>query len=135
MKKYLALLAAGFILTGCGVSDSDTQVTETSSAVSSSVAEETVAVTIHVSVDGEEIEGGTKEVEVEPGAILLDVMKENYEIVEKDTFIESINGHEQDVEASKYWLFDLNGEMAPAGANDTELQEGDVVEWKLEPLS
>lgn len=130
MKKLLALLATGFILTGCMGPESDTEV-DISNEISS-VVEDAVSVTISVTVDGELIEDGTKELEVEAGSILLDVMKDAFEIEETNTFIDSINGHEQDADAGRYWLFDVNGEMAPAGANDTELEEGDVVEWKLE---
>lgn len=134
MKKYLMLFTAGFILAGCQ-SPQETQESVSETVISSSVAEEeTITVTIRISIDGEEIEGGSKELEVAEGANLLDVMKENYDVEETDTFITAIEGHEQDTEAGKYWLFDLNGEMAPVGASDTELQEGDVVEWKLEAM-
>ncbi|MGP6139910.1 MULTISPECIES: DUF4430 domain-containing protein [unclassified Jeotgalibaca] len=132
MKKYLFLLASGFILAGC----QSPQTTEESISEStiSSVMAETITVTMRMSIDGEEVEGGSQEIQVEEGAILLDVMKENYDIEETDGFITSIDGQEQDTEAGKYWLFDINGEMAPVGANETELQEGDVVEWKLEAM-
>lgn len=59
-------------------------------------------------------------------------MEEHYELEEADGFISAINGHEQDEEAGKYWLFDLNGEMAEVGAAELELSDGDLVEWKLE---
>lgn len=134
MKTYLMLFTAGFILAGCQ-SPQETQESVSETVISSSVAEEeTITVTIQISIDGEEIEGVSKELEVAEGANLLDVMKENYDVEETDTFITAIEGHEQDTEAGKYWLFDLNGEMAPVGASDTELQEGDVVEWKLEAM-
>ena len=130
MKKFLALLAAGFVLTGC--STTDTAVESSSEAVVSSVVEESISVTIQISVDGESVDDLTKTLEVEEGAILLDVMKEHYEIEETDTFINTINGYQQDDANGKYWLFDVNGEMGMKGANETELQEGDVIEWKLE---
>lgn len=132
MKKILALLAAGFVLTGC--STTDTAVESSSEAAVSSVVEESISVTIQVSVDGEGVDDLTKTLEVEEGAILLDVMKEHYEIEETDTFINTINGYQQDDANGKYWLFDVNGEMGMKGANETELQEGDVIEWKLEKI-
>lgn len=142
MKKLLTFLTAGLILAGCsadtGNESQSSAVSDeavSSTAVASSEAKETVAVTITISVDGKEIEDGTQQLEVEPDMNLLEVMKENYDIEEENAFITSINGHKQDEEAGKYWLFDINGEMAPAGANDTKLQEGDTVEWKLEAIS
>lgn len=135
MKKFWMLLAVGFVLTGCADTQGAGNNNDSSSEVTSSQEKaEVVHVTISVSVDGEAIDDGTQELELEEGTNLLEAMKEHYEIEETDTFITAINGHSQDTDAGKYWLFDLNGEMAPTGANDTVLQEGDVVEWKLEAM-
>ena len=138
MKKWLLLLSASFILTACGEQTTETS-TDTTSQETSSVIEDastedvvTVEVTISVTEDGELIENGEQVVEVEEGALLLDVMKENFEIEETDTFINAINGVEQDATANKWWLFDVNGEMAQKGAAETELNAGDLIEWKLE---
>lgn len=138
MKKWLLLLSASFILTACGEQTTETS-TDTTSQETSSVVEDastedavTVEVTISVTEDGELIENGEQVVEVEEGALLLDVMKENFEIEETDTFINAINGVEQDATANKWWLFDVNGEMAQKGAAETELKAGDLIEWKLE---
>lgn len=138
MKKWLLLLSASFILTACGEQTTETS-TDTTSQETSSVIEDastedavTVEVTISVTEDGELIENGEQVVEVEEGALLLDVMKENFEIEETDTFINAINGVEQDANANKWWLFDVNGEMAQKGAAETELKAGDLIEWKLE---
>lgn len=138
MKKWLLLLSASFILTACGEQTTETS-TDTTSQETSSVIEDastedavTVEVTISVTEDGELIENGEQVVEVEEGALLLDVMKENFEIEETDTFINAINGVEQDANANKWWFFDVNGEMAQAGAAETELKAGDLIEWKLE---
>ena len=30
------------------------------------------------------------------------------------------------------WLFDVNGEMSQVGANQVDLKQGDVIDWKLE---
>lgn len=135
MKKWLLLFAASSVLAACGQEapqDGNAErLSESSSAVASQAGEETVAVTIRVSVEGEEVEGGNLATEVEEGALLLDVMKENFEVEESDLFITSINGVAQDTEAGKYWLFDVNGEMAMVGAHQYELQEGDLIEWNL----
>lgn len=132
MKNYLLLLSAGLILASCQAPTTNDEAA--SDVAISSTVNETITVNIQVTVDGEEIEDGNRELKIEPGSFLLDVMKEHYDIVEEKTFITEIAGYKQDTEAGKYWLFDLNGEMAPTGAADTKLQEGDSVEWKLEAL-
>lgn len=136
MRKWLLLAASTLVLAGCGQTDTATvESVEPVSSVAESVAVEEgtlVNATIKVTVDGEAIDDGEQEVEVEEGALLLDVMEEYYEIEETDTFISSINGHEQDADANKWWLFDVNGEMGELGAADLEVKEGDLIEWKLE---
>ena len=135
MKKIWMLFIAGFILTGCadaGNNALDSAENQSSVKVSSSVkSEEAISVTIQVTDEGKLIEEGTKTVEVEAGTNLLEAMKSNFEIEEDNGFITSINGHEQDDQAKKYWLFDINGEESMVGAGDLELQEGDLVEFHL----
>ncbi|MGP6146737.1 DUF4430 domain-containing protein [Jeotgalibaca sp. A122] len=126
MKKWFLLLFAGATLTACG--------TKTEAVDSTVESADLSEVTINVSVEGELIEAGSVTAEVEPGEFLLDVMKEEFEVVDEDNFITTINGYEQDAEAGKYWLFDLNGEMAPVGAHELELSDGDVVDFDLAGL-
>lgn len=133
MKKWLALLLASFTLASCSTTAQAPQSESASTGTVTQSAEtpDTAAVTIQVSVEGEEVEGGNLSTEVEPGTILMDVMKEEFEIEETDGFISSINGHAQDEKEGKYWLYNVNGEMAQVGANDYELQDGDLVEFNL----
>lgn len=132
MKKWLLLFFASITLAACGTTATD-DVDTSSVSESAGVQEDPEAstVTISIAVDGKEIEDGSKTIEIESGAILLDVLKENYEIVEENGFITSINGHEQDEDAGKYWLFDVNGEMGLVGAEEQELNAGDLVEFNL----
>lgn len=136
MKKWLLLTASALFLVGCGeVETPPAESVESMSSTAESVAvveDAMVSATIKVTVDGEAIDDGEQEVEVEEGTMLLDVMEEYYEIEETDTFISSINGHAQDADANKWWLFDVNGEMSEVGAADLEVKEGDLIEWKLE---
>lgn len=135
MKKWLLLFAASATLAACSQETpqdgSAERLLDSSSAVTSQTAEETVAVTIRVSVEGEEVEGGNLSTEVAEGTLLLDLMKDEFEVEETETFITSINGHVQDEEAGKYWMFDVNGEMGMVGASQYEVQEGDLIEWNL----
>lgn len=137
MKKLVLALSLSFILYGCSTTETADISSEgiISSEVVSSEAKETVAATISLTDGGTVIAGSEKTVEVEAGTNLLDIMKENYEIEEAEGFITTIDGHSQ-VEASeetkaKYWLFDINGEPSMVGANEVELQEGDIIVWNL----
>jgi len=137
MKKLLLALSLSFVLYGCSTTetaDTSSEAIVSSEAVSSE-AKATVAATISLTDGGTVIADSEKTVEVEAGTNLLEIMKENYEIEEAEGFITVIDGHSQ-VEASeetkaKYWLFDINGEPAMVGANEVELQEGDVIVWNL----
>ncbi|UJF15325.1 DUF4430 domain-containing protein [Jeotgalibaca sp. MA1X17-3] len=136
MKKLWILFAAGFILTGCadaGNNAANSAETQSNIEISSSIKNENaISVTISVMEDGKLIEDGTKSLELEEGTTLLEAMKANFDIEEDNDFITSINGQEQDNEANKYWLFDINGEESMVGAADVELQEDDFVEFNLE---
>lgn len=132
MKKLLLL--STLLLVGCGQTTNETADVSAPVTIESSseVEVQELLVSISVTVDGEVIEEGDVEVEVEEGQNLLEVMKENFDIEEADGFISSINGYEQDDAEGKYWLYDVNGEMAEVGAADFELSDGDQIEWKLE---
>ena len=137
MKKLLLVLSLSFVLYGCSTTETfDTSSEELvlSEEVSSEAAE-TVSVTISLTDGGTVIVGSEKTVEVEAGANLLAVMRENYAIEEADGFITAIDGQTQVEETAetkaKYWLFDVNGEPSMVGAADVALQEGDVIVWNL----
>ena len=137
MKKLLLVLSLSFVLYGCSTTetlDTSSEGIVFSEEVSSEAAE-TVSVTISLTDGGTVIAGSEKTIEVEAGANLLAVMKENYTIEEADGFITAIDGQTQveqtaDTKA-KYWLFDVNGEPSMVGAADVALQEGDVIVWNL----
>ncbi|MBG9982106.1 DUF4430 domain-containing protein [Aerococcaceae bacterium DSM 111020] len=101
------------------------------SAISAEDGEEVTA-TISIIIDGEEQSELSQEVIVQEGTTLMEAMEEYFDIEYSDGMITSIDSHEQDVDAGRYWLYDVNGEMATVGAGDYELAEGDLVEWKLE---
>lgn len=128
MKKALhmfsALLLAAGILAGCGTTEQPPQQNQQEQQQTEQ------QVTITLSEDGEEI--SSKEVSFEEGDNLLDVMRENFEIEEDGGFITAIDGHAQDENANKYWLFTVNGEMSQVGANELELKEGDEVVFNLQ---
>lgn len=96
---------------------------------SSEVAEEAVAITISQNHNEEVI--SEEEVIIKEGAILLDILKENFDIEEEGGLISSIEGIEQDEDQGKYWFYSVNGEEAPVGAGEYELSVGDKVNFDL----
>lgn len=138
LRKLFLVAATGFVLVGCGNEEAtdteeDTSVETPSDNDSDTASDaETVNATIHIVIDGETIADLSKEVIAEEGMYLLDVMHENYDIGEEGTFIYSIEGYEQDLDAERYWLSYSEGEMLMVGAADYELEDGEEIEWRLE---
>ena len=137
MKKLLLALSLSLVLFGCAPTEEaeTSSILQESTVAASSEAAETVSVSISLTDGGTIIAGSEKTIEVEAGANLLAVMKENYTIEEADGFITAIDGQTQveqtaDTKA-KYSLFDVNGEPSMVGAADVALQEGDVIVWNL----
>lgn len=134
--KLGLIVATTFSLVACG--DTTTQEADTSTAKSSTLVEqqakEVISIVISLEQDGEEVEGATKELEVEEGATVLEVLKEQYEVSEEEGFIFSINGIEQDEETGKYWMYEVNDEQPTVGATEYELKDGDQVKWFLNAL-
>ncbi|SDL65156.1 DUF4430 domain-containing protein [Sediminibacillus halophilus] len=139
MKKFLfvllSLLFAAGIVTGCAEQNQDTSNNETAETTEQSgESESQEVVTVTISEDEGENVIAEKEVEIEDGAILLDVMKENFEVEESDGFITSIEGVSQNEEEGKYWMYSVNGEMAEVGANEYELNPDDEITFDLHAM-
>ena len=133
--KFGLILFTTFSLAACG--NIGTQ-EEASSAISSSSVEsqtkETLSIVISLEQDGEQVEGTTKELEVEEGTTVLDSLKEQYEVIENDGYVVSIEEMEIDEKLGKYWMYEINNEEAAVGAADYELKDGDQVNWFLNAL-
>lgn len=127
MKKrflsILLLLAVAITFVGCK-NNSNTDSTTSS--------EYSLEATIELIEDGVSFKKET--LNFNEGEKLLDVMKRNLEVEEKDGFITSIDSHNQDEDSNKYWLYTVNGEMAEVGANQFELHDKDEVIFTLEEL-
>lgn len=127
MKKrllsILLLLAVAITFVGCK-NHSNTDSTTSS--------EYSLEATIELIEDGVSFKKET--LNFNEGEKLLDVMKRNLEVEEKDGFITSIDSHNQDEDSNKYWLYTVNGEMAEVGANQFELHDRDEVIFTLEEL-
>ena len=140
LKKLFLLLSTGLVLVGCSPDTSEAPegtetpvVEDVDDADANSSEEEQVSADILISIDGETLADLSKEITVPEGTYLLDVMEAEYDIVDEGAgFLSSINGNEHDMDAERYWLFYVNDDMASVGAADYEIEEGDVIEWKLE---
>lgn len=131
MKKtlysFFAVLAA-LVLVSCGQS---TPSSTKNSASSSQVAKEKeITITVSIAPEGEKAQ--SKTLKVVEKANLMEVLKANYKIEEKNGLITSIDGVAQDESKGLYWMYKINGEMAPKGAAETTVQDGDTIEFYQE---
>lgn len=136
-SSLLMILVLG--LTACQTTEPKTEETTAINTVESTVVDSSVkadekseaTIVIKITVDGEEI-ANQEDIKINEGDILLDVMKASFKVQEKDGFVTAIEGHTQDEKANKFWMFDVNGEMAPVGAGEYKLKDQDQIVWKLE---
>ncbi|WP_079530163.1 DUF4430 domain-containing protein [Halobacillus hunanensis] len=130
MRKMYALIAAlmvtVFVLAGCQ--------TEGGGEKASASQEEKQQVTLNIELSknkGEKVLAN-KEVTVEKGTVLMEVMKNNFEVAEKDGFITGIKGITASEEEQKAWMFTINGESSMVGANKYEVKQGDEIVFDLQ---
>ncbi|MFC2948280.1 DUF4430 domain-containing protein [Virgibacillus sediminis] len=129
-----ALLLAMGLLAGCTGEESTQQEsapdTDQENTQQAEEKEERVHITLSEN-EGEEIIA-EEEVTITENAILMDVMKENFDIEEENGFITSINGIGPEEGEERSWMFYVNGEMAMVGAQEYELEPGDEVTFDLQ---
>lgn len=111
-----------FFLTACGKNTTNEETKEN----------EKEHATIILKEDGKEFD--KKEVTFTKNVSLQTIMETNFEVDMAKDFISGIDGHKQDAAASKYWLYDVNGEQPDVGAVEYFLKDGDVVTWSLDKL-
>ena len=73
-----------------------------------------------------------KEITFEKGDTVMDILEEHYEVEEEAGLVLSIDGVSQDASKNTYWLYDVNDEMAPKGAEEMTISEGDTIRFYLE---
>lgn len=128
MKKwsnwFLVITTTMLLLVGCGTSEQENTKDQSS----------TEEGTIHIIISDEEADEvySEDEVTIEEGAILMDVMQENYDIEEEDGFIHGIDGISPEEGEQKSWIYAVNGEDALVGAAEYELSVDDEVVFDLQ---
>ncbi|HEX6594561.1 MAG TPA: DUF4430 domain-containing protein [Bacillota bacterium] len=134
LRFFMMILMVGLV-TGC-VADQDESQETTNSRIEQTENEDTLekeeTVVITVSKDEGEKMIIEQEVPIEEDAVLMDVLKEHFEIEEEDGFITSIEGVAPEEGEEKAWMYFVNGEIASVGANEFELSPGDEVTFDLQ---
>lgn len=134
VKKHFYLLfsiiTSLVLITGCAANDVNNNNTN-NDKVNNEVVEETT-ITISITKDEGEETLSEKEVEIEEGDILMDVLKEHYNIEEDGGFITEIDGVGPEADEQVAWMYFVNDEMAPVGANEYELKADDHVNFDLQ---
>ncbi|WP_162011145.1 DUF4430 domain-containing protein [Streptococcus sp. S784/96/1] len=119
MKKLLSslVLLFSFVLVACsnGGADKDDQVAG--------------KVQLIVNLDTNKMD---EQVTFEEGDTVMDVLEDNYEVEKDNGLITSIDGLAQDEAKKIYWMFKVNDEMAPKGAEQITLNDGDKIEFYQE---
>lgn len=120
MKKLalVAVLSVGF-LTACAPKEVEEV----------KVQENTIQTTISIIAEGAVIE--EKEVTLDEGATLQEAMKENFDIVEEEGFVTTIEEVAQSEEENKWWMFEVNEEQPTEGADTFVPEEDDSIVWEL----
>lgn len=130
MLTLFTIFTTLVLVVGCS-NESTTPAEEEETVVETTESQEEV-IKVTISKDeGEEVLS-EKEIEIEENAILMDIMKENYDIEEDDGFITSIDGVAPEEGEEKAWMYFVNDEMAMVGAAEYELEAGDNVVFDLQ---
>src|SRR5699024_9183174 len=114
-KRVIQLLTISsivFVIVGCSNNNELTSNNTTNTNNVENVENEEGQIEVLISITKEEGEEelASKEVEVEEGAILMDVLKDNVEIEEEDGLITSIDGVEADDSEQIAWMYFVNGD-------------------------
>lgn len=121
----MMMLATITLLVGCSTASDDVKQDEEKVTTEGSI-------TIIVSEEEADELYSEKEVTIEEDAILMDVMKENYDIEEDDGFITAIDGISPEEDEQKAWIYSVNDEEALVGAEEYELSIDDEVVFDLQ---
>lgn len=97
-------------------------------------AEEAIDASISITIsedEGEEIIS-EDDWDIEEGDVLMDVLKDHYDIEEDEGFIESIEGVSPEEDEEKAWMYFVNDEMAEVGAAEYEVEADDDIVFDLQ---
>lgn len=120
MKKWMlsvVTVIAGFFLVAC-------------QPQSASKAEPTYTATLKVTFpDNKVVE---EKVTFEKDDSVMDILEDYHKIEEKDGLVTSIDEVSQNPEKNTYWMYDVNDELAPKGAKEMHVSDGDTIAFYLQ---
>lgn len=94
------------------------------------VSEKTYAATLTVEFSADKTDSQT--VEFKKGDKVANILKKSHKIELKSGMVTSIDGVNQDQATSTYWMYDVNGEMAPKGVEEQVAKDGDKIKFYLQ---
>jgi len=125
-KWIIILVTSVILLIACSSTGSENVGEQESSS------EQTGTITIVVSESEADEVFSEDEIEIADGDILMDVMKDNYDIDEDEGFINGIDGIFPEEDEEKSWIYSVNDEDALVGAHEYELSIDDEVVFDLQ---
>lgn len=137
--RIASILVVIGLIAGCGTggedqseSNNNNTRTSTNENADGELSEDEIRITISKDEGSEYI--AEKEIEIEEGTILMDVLQKNFYVKteENGQFITSIERVSAEEDEQKAWIFKVNGEMANVGAAEYELSPGDEVTFDLQ---
>lgn len=120
MKKValsLLSLIAGLFLVAC-------------QPQTASTTEQTQTATLKITFSDKQVVEETVTFEKEDS--VMDILEEYHKIEEKDGLVTSIDDVSQTPEKNTYWMYDVNGELAPKGAKEMHISDGDTIAFYLQ---
>ncbi len=72
------------------------------------------------------------EVSFEQDDTVMDLLEDHFEVESEAGMVTAINGVSQDASSNTYWMYDINGELAPKGAEEMTVSDGDTITFYLE---
>lgn len=141
LTSILSILTVLFIVTGCAANNDNNEAvnnnavnenTNGSANENNEVNDAQIEVEFTISKDDGEEVLETKTIEVDEGAFVLDVLKENFDVEEEGGFVTSIEGVNDDPDNQLSWMYFVNDEMAMVGAAEYELEADDQVTFDLQ---
>ncbi|MBF0818539.1 DUF4430 domain-containing protein [Streptococcus acidominimus] len=73
-----------------------------------------------------------KTVTFEKDDSVMDILEEHHKVEEKDGLVTSIDDVSQKPEKNTYWMYDVNDELAPKGAKEMHVSDGDTIAFYLQ---
>ncbi|MBF0775751.1 hypothetical protein BVE84_02640 [Streptococcus azizii] len=120
MKKWIfSILAAiaGLFLVAC-------------QPQTASKTEQTYTATLKVTFSDDKVVEET--VSFKKDDSVMDILEDYHKIEEKDGLITAIDDVRQTPEKNTYWMYDVNDELAPKGAKDMYISDGDTITFYLQ---